>query len=79
MTLARKSGLGPGRIINCQSCGKPVTTHPMSIFAAVPAFLGGLFALKSGSFLHGAAYVLAGILTMAFIQTFIVPLVRTDV
>jgi len=78
MSLARKSGLGPGRVINCESCGKRVTTHPMSIFAAVPAFLGGLFALKSGSMLLGAAYVVAGVLTMAFIQTFIVPLVRTD-
>ena len=37
MSLARKSGLGPGRIVNCQSCGKPVTTHSMAVFAAIPA------------------------------------------
>jgi hypothetical protein len=34
----------------------------MGVFAAVPAVLGGLFALRSGSFLIGAASVLAGIL-----------------
>jgi hypothetical protein len=77
ISLMRKSGLGPGRFVNCQSCGKPVTTHSMGVFAAVPAVLGGLFALRSGSFLIGAASVLAGILTMALIQTFLVPLVRS--
>jgi hypothetical protein len=66
MSLARKSGLGPGRIVNCQSCGKPVTTHSMAVFAAIP------------SFLQGFAAVLAGVLTMAFVQTFLVPLVRAD-
>ena len=44
MSLMRKSGLGPGRFVSCQSCGKPVTTHSMGVFAAVPAVLGGLFA-----------------------------------
>ncbi len=78
MTLMRKSGLGPGRTINCQSCGKPVTTHSLAVFAAIPAFLGGLVALKSASWLLGGAAVLAGILTMAFVQTFLVPLVRSD-
>ena len=78
MSLMRKSGLGPGRIINCQSCGKPVTTHSMSVFAAIPAFLGGLYALKSGSFLVGAAAVVGGVLAMGVIQTFLVPLVRSE-
>lgn len=78
MSLARKSGLGPGRIINCQSCGKPVTTHSMAVFAAIPAFLGGFAALNSGSLLMGIVDVLGGILAMAFIQTFLVPLVRGD-
>jgi hypothetical protein len=74
----RKSGLGPGRSINCQSCGKPVTTHSMAVFAAIPAFLGGLLALKSGSLLIGGGAVACGILAMGIIQTFLVPLVRSD-
>ena len=79
MSLARKSGLGPGRIVNCLSCGKPVTTHSMAVFAAIPAFVGGLVAVRSASVLQGVAAVLAGVLTMAFVQTFLVPLVRADV
>ena len=78
MSLMRKAGLGPGRKINCQSCGRPVTPHSMSIFAAIPAFLGGLAALKSASLLLGVAAVVAGVLAMAFLQTFLVPLVRGD-
>lgn len=79
MSLMRKSGLGPGRVIPCQSCGKPVATHSMAVFAAIPAVLGGLFAVRSGSLLTGAAAVLAGLVAMALIQTFLVPLVRSDV
>lgn len=78
MSLMRKSGLGPGRTINCQSCGKPVTTHSMSVFAAIPAFLGGIVALKSASLLLGGAAIAGGVLTMGFIHTFLVPLVRSD-
>lgn len=78
MSLMRKSGLGPGRVIPCQSCGKAVTTHSMSVFAAIPAVLGGLFALKSGSLLLGGAAILCGILAMGLIQTFLVPLVRSE-
>ena len=52
--------------------------HAMSIFTAVPAFLGGLAAMKSASFLLGGAAVVAGVLAMGFIQTFVVPLVRGD-
>ena len=79
MSLIRKSGLGPGRTINCQSCGKPVTTHSMSVVAAVPAFLGGFVALKSASLLLGGAAIVGGVLAMGLIQTFLVPLVRSDV
>ena len=79
MSLARKAGLGPGRIVNCQSCGRPVTTHSMAVFAAIPAFAGGLVAVRSTSVLQGVSAVLAGVLTMAFVQTFLVPLVRADV
>jgi hypothetical protein len=50
----------------------------MSILAAIPAFLGGLSAMKSSSFLLGGAAVVAGVLAMGFIQTFLVPLVRGD-
>ena len=78
MSLMRKSGLGPGRVINCQACGKPVSTHSMAVLAAIPAVLGGLFAVRSGSLSMGAAAVLAGLVAMALIQTFLVPLVRTD-
>ncbi len=78
MSLARKSGLGPGRMIPCQSCGKPVMTHSLAVFAAIPAFLGGLGLLKSSSMLVGVACVVGGLLAMAFIQTFLVPLVRTE-
>jgi hypothetical protein len=76
MSLMRKSGLGPGRIIPCQACGKPVTTHPMGVFAAIPAFAGGMVAVQSGSLLIGGGAVLAGVLTMGIAQTFLVPLVR---
>ena len=78
MNLMRKSGLGPGRVIGCQSCGKPVKTHSIGVFAAIPAVLGGLFALRSGSWLLGGAAILGGLLSMGLIQTFVVPLVRGD-
>ena len=78
MSLMRKSGLGPGRRINCQLCGRPVTTHSISVLAAIPAFLGGLVALKSASLLLGSAAIAGGVLAMGFIQTFLVPLVRSD-
>jgi hypothetical protein len=78
MSLTRKSRLGPGRTINCQSCGKPVATHSMGVFAAIPAFLGGFVFLKSASMLLGIAAIVGGVLTMGLIQTFLVPLVRSD-
>jgi hypothetical protein len=36
MSLWSKSALGPGRTVNCQSCGKKVQTHWIAIFAAIP-------------------------------------------
>jgi hypothetical protein len=50
----------------------------MSVFAAIPAVLGGLFALRSGSLLLGSAAIIGGVLVMGLIQTFVVPLVRSD-
>ena len=76
MSLGRKAGLAPGRVIACQSCGRPVTTHSMAVFAAIPAFLGGFAALRSGSLLLGTMFVMGGVLVMALIQTFLVPLVK---
>jgi len=78
MSLVRKSGLGPGRTIACESCGKPVMTHGSAVFAAIPAFLGGFAFMKSTSTLVGVAAIIGGILAMALIQTFLIPLVRAD-
>ncbi|MBA3505495.1 MAG: hypothetical protein H0T80_06890 [Betaproteobacteria bacterium] len=78
MSLMRKSGLGPGRVVDCQACGKPVRTHSMSAFAAIPAILGGVLAMKSASFLSSTAAILGGVFAMGLIQTFLVPLVRSD-
>ena len=78
MSLMRKSALGPGRAINCQSCGKKVATHWIAIFAALPAFLGGFVLLKSDSLSLGIAAVIGGVVMMGILQTFLVPLVRSD-
>ena len=78
MTLWRKSALGPGRAVNCQSCGKTVSAHWTAIFAAIPAFLGGLALMKSESVVLGIAAVVGGILVMGVLHTFLVPLVRSD-
>lgn len=78
MSLLRKSALGPGRAVRCQSCGKPVATHWIAIFAAMPAFLGGFVFMKSESMPLGIAAIVAGVLVMGVIQTFLVPLVRGD-
>jgi hypothetical protein len=76
MSLVQKSALGPGRVVRCQACGKPVTAHVLGMLSAVPAFLGGYYALQSGSLLTGAAAMIAGVAAMALIQIFVVPLVR---
>ena len=78
MTIWRKSGLGPGRAVRCQSCGKVVTPHAAAIFAAFPAFLGGFVLLRSDSLPVGIAAMVAGILAMAVIHTFLIPLVRGE-
>lgn len=78
MSLLQKSALGPGRAVSCQSCGKKVATHWIAVFAAIPAFLGGYVLLKSGTSLIGLAAVAGGLLGMAVLQTFLVPLVRSE-
>jgi cytochrome b subunit of formate dehydrogenase len=78
MTLWRKSALGPGRAVNCQSCGKTVSAHWIAVFAAIPAFLGGLALMKSESLLLGITAVVGGVLIMGALHTFLVPLVRSD-
>jgi len=78
MSLFQKSALGPGRVVRCQSCRKGVATHWIGILAAVPAFLGGYAFLKLESPALGVVAVLGGVLVMALLQTFLVPLVRSD-
>jgi len=78
MSLLQKSALGPGRVVNCQSCGKKVSAHWTAIFAAIPAFLGGFILMKSESLPLGIAAVVGGVLIMGMLQTFLVPLVRND-
>lgn len=78
MTPLRKSALGPGRAVNCRSCGKRVAAHWGAVFAAIPAFLGGFVFMKSESALVGLAAIAAGILLMGAIHTYLVPLVRSD-
>ena len=79
MSLLRKSALGPGRMVSCQSCGKKVSAHWTGIFAAIPAFLGGFGMMKSESLPLGIAAMIGGILLMGVIHTFLVPLIRNDV
>jgi hypothetical protein len=78
MTLWRKSALGPGRAVRCESCGKTVSAHWTGIFAAIPAFLGGYALMKSASLPLGIAAVVAGVLIMGLLHTYLVPLVRSD-
>ena len=78
MTLWRKSALGPGRVVRCQSCGKKISAHWTGILAAIPAFLGGFALMKSESLLLGIAAVVAGVLLMGVLHTFLVPLIRND-
>jgi hypothetical protein len=78
MTLWRKSALGPGRVVRCQSCGKMISAHWTGILAAAAAFLGGFALMKSESLPLGIAAVIAGVLIMGVLHTFAVPLVRND-
>ena len=76
MTLSQKASLGPGRVVRCRSCGGGVAAHPIAILAAVPAFLGGFALLKSDSLLIGMGAVAGGLVAMALLQTFAVPLIK---
>jgi len=78
MSLWRKSALGPGRVVQCQSCGKPVEAHWTGILAAIPAFLGGFAFMKSENVFLGIVAVVAGVIAMGVLHTFLVPLVRRD-
>ena len=78
MSHFRKSALGPGRVVSCQSCGKKISAHWTGVFAALPAFLGGFALMKSESVPLGLAAVAAGILVMGLIHTFLVPLIKSD-
>jgi len=78
MTLWRKSALGPGRVVSCQSCGKPVAAHWTGILAAIPAFLGGFVLMESENVPLGIAAVIGGVIAMGLLHTFLVPLVRSD-
>jgi cytochrome b subunit of formate dehydrogenase len=78
MSLWRKSALGPGRVINCQSCGKRVAAHWTGIFAAIPAFVGGFVLMKSESLPLGIAAIAGGVLMMGVLHTYLIPLVRSD-
>jgi hypothetical protein len=55
-----------------------VAVHWIAIFAAIPAFLGGLVLMKSASLPLGLAAAVAGVLVMGLLHTFLVPLVRSD-
>lgn len=76
MSLARKAGLAPGRVIACQACGKPVMAHSIGVFAALLPMFGGFYFLRSGSMAEGIAAIVAGVGGMALLQTFGVPLVK---
>lgn len=78
MSLLRKSALGPGKAVSCQSCGKKISAHWSGVFAAIPAFLGGFALMKSESLPLGILAVGGGILVMGLIHTYIVPLIRND-
>ena len=78
MSFFRKSALGPGRVVNCQSCGKKISAHWSGVFAAIPAFLGGFALMKSESLPLGFLAVAGGILMMGIIHTYLVPLIRND-
>ena len=63
-------------MVRCRSCGGGVAAHPIAILAAVPAFLGGFALLKSDSLLIGMGAVAGGLVAMALLQTFAVPLIK---
>ena len=52
--------------------------HWAAIFAAIPAFMGGLVFMRSESVPFGLAAVVGGVLMMGMLHTFLIPLVRSD-
>ena len=76
MTLGRKAGLAPGRVIPCQACGKPVMTHSIGVFTALLPMIAGFYFLRTGSILEGVAAIIAAVGCMALLQTFAVPLAK---
>jgi hypothetical protein len=76
MSLGEKASLGPGRVVRCRACGGGVTSHPVAILAALPAFLGGFAFLKADSVSMGMLAVVGGLAAMALIHTFAVPLTK---
>jgi hypothetical protein len=55
-----------------------VASHWVAICAAIPAFLGGYVLMESDFQPIGFLAVVGGLLAMAALQTFLVPLVRSD-
>jgi cytochrome b subunit of formate dehydrogenase len=55
-----------------------VAAHWIGIFAAIPAFLGGLALMKSQYAPLGFLAVIGGVVAMGVLHTFLVPLVRSD-
>jgi hypothetical protein len=78
MSFLQKSALGPGRAASCRACGRKVMAHWVAVFAAIPAFLGGSFMMKSDSLPLGIAAIAGGLVAMAALQVFAVPLVRGE-
>lgn len=76
MSLGRKAGLAPGRIIACQTCGKPVMAHSIGVFTALLPMIAGFYFLRTASVAQGMMAIIAGVAAMALIQTFAIPLVK---
>jgi hypothetical protein len=55
-----------------------VEAHWTGILAAIPAFLGGFAFMKSENVFLGIVAVVAGVIAMGVLHTFLVPLVRRD-
>lgn len=76
MSLGRKAGLAPGRVIACQACRKPVMAHSTGVFTALLPMIAGFYFLRTASVAQGVAAIIAGVAAMALIQTFAIPLVK---
>ena len=76
MTLGQKASLGPGRVVQCRACRRNISSHPIAILGALPAFLGGYAFLNTESVPLGFLAVVAGLAGMALLQIFAVPLTK---